>query len=269
MGTTEFRFWVRRTLLAARSGSKMKPAGTSPLKCGDFCCNSELRVGWPGKGMTISRRKLLCFCAAILAALVYWLWPGSGRLVNLPPAATGPWIAFGDSLTEGFGATPGGDYPSQLAKLLGFPIRNLGVSGETSGDGLKRIMDVETLSPRVVLLCFGGNDVLQSLPREQMFANISAMIDRLQARGSFVVLVGIRGTGLVGDRNADGFKKLAAEKNVMHVPNILDGLLTNPQFMSDYVHPNDAGYGRIALRLEGELRPLLEKLRPAVEAGSQ
>jgi len=219
--------------------------------------------------MAISRRKFFYLCAAILAALVYWLWPGaSGRLANLPPTATGPWIAFGDSLTEGYGATAGADYPSQLSKLLSIPIRNLGVAGETSGDGLKRIMEVEALSPRVVLLCFGGNDVLQSLPREQMFANISAMIDRLQARGSFVVLVGIRGTGLVGDRNAEGFKKLAAEKKVKHVPNILDGLLSEPKFMSDYVHPNDAGYGQIAVRLESELQPLLGKLSPVDEAAN-
>lgn len=214
-------------------------------------------------GMIISRRKFFSLSALVLAALVYWLWPGgSRRLANLPPSATGPWIAFGDSLTEGYGAAPGADYPTQLSRLLDIPIQNFGVAGETSGDGLKRLADVEALGPRVVLLCFGGNDVLQSLPREQMFANISAMIDRFQARGSFVVLIGIRGTGIVGDRNADGFKKLAAEKKAKHVPNILDGLLTEPRLMSDYVHPNDVGYGKIAARLENELRPLLEKLRP-------
>jgi len=196
--------------------------------------------------MAISRRKFFYLCAAILAALVYWLWPGaSGRLVNLPPTATGPWIAFGDSLTEGYGATAGADYPSQLSKLLSIPIRNLGVAGETSGDGLKRIMEVEALSPRVVLLCFGGNDVLQSLPREQMFANISAMIDRLQARGSFVVLVGIRGTGLVGDRNAEGFKKLAAEKKVKLDP------LANPDVGAFCQRRNRIKVWRVAMALLG------------------
>lgn len=217
--------------------------------------------------MTISRRKLYGCGVLLFSLLIYWLWPGaSWRLTNLPPTATGPWVAFGDSLTEGHGASPGADYPAQLGKLLGVPIRNLGEIGETSGDGLKRILAVEALQPRVVLLCFGGNDVLQGLSRDQMFANLSAMIDRLQARGSFVVLIGIRGTGLVGDRNAEGFQKLAAEKQVLHVPNILDGLLGEPRLMSDYVHPNDAGYGQIAGRLETELRPLLEKLQPADEA---
>jgi acyl-CoA thioesterase-1 len=120
---------------------------------------------------------------------------------------------------------------------------------------------VEALNPRVVLICFGGNDVLRGLPRAEMFSNLGTMIDRLQARGSFVVLIGVRGSGLVSDRNADGFKELAEQKRVKHIPNILDGLLTQPSLMSDYIHPNDAGYARIAERFEEELRPLLDKLK--------
>lgn len=211
--------------------------------------------------MIISRRKLFLIIAALCCVLAYWFWPGARwRQKNFPPTAMGPWVAFGDSLTQGFGANGGADYPSQLSKLLNTPIQNLGVSGETSGDGLKRITDIEALEPRVVLLCFGGNDVLQSLSRDQMFANISAMIDRLHARGSFVVLIGIRGPSIVGDANAKGFKRLAQKKEVMHVPNILDGILGTPSLMFDYVHPNDAGYGKIAERLAEELRPLMAKL---------
>lgn len=210
--------------------------------------------------MTISKRKLLILSVLALSLLAYWLWPGGHwRFQNLPPAVTGPWVAFGDSLTLGYGAGNGG-YPAQLSQRLGIPIQNLGEAGDTSADGLKRIATVEALAPRVALLCFGGNDVLQNVPRDQMFANISAMIDRLHARGSFVVLIGIRGPSLVGDANAKGFKSLAEEKEVMHVPNILDGILGTPSLMSDYVHPNDAGYEKIAERLEKELRPLLSKL---------
>jgi acyl-CoA thioesterase I len=213
--------------------------------------------------MTISRRKFYLLVAALCGVLFVWFWPGARwHQRNFPPAASGPWIAFGDSLTQGYGASSGADYPAQLSKLLGVPIQNLGAAGETSLDGLKRIAEVEALEPRVVLLCFGGNDVLQSLPRDQMFANISAIIDRLHARGSFVVLIGIRGPSIVGDANGKGFKLLAQEKEVLHVPNILDGILSQPTLMSDYVHPNDAGYGRIAERLEKALRPLLPKLAP-------
>jgi acyl-CoA thioesterase I len=210
--------------------------------------------------MTVSRRKLILFSLLLAAICVWRFWPeGRGHFENLPPTAEGPWVAFGDSLTAGYGASDGG-FPTQLSKRLGIPIQNLGEPGETSADGLKRLPDIEALNPRVVLLCFGGNDVLQSLPRGQMFANIGTMIDRLHARGSFVVLVGIRGPSIIGDANADGFKKLAEEKRVKLVPNMLDGILSQPSLMSDYVHPNDAGYAKIAERLENELRPLLPKL---------
>jgi acyl-CoA thioesterase-1 len=211
--------------------------------------------------MTISRRKFQVGSALLGLFLVYWLWPGrSWSYINLPPPADGPWAAFGDSLTQGYGADAGADYPAQLALRLGVSIQNFGVAGETSADGLKRIEEVEALNPRVVLLCFGGNDVLQGLPSDRMFANIGAAIDRFQARGSFVVLLGIRGASLVGDANADGFKKLAEQKQVKFVPNILENIFSRPSLMSDYVHPNNAGYAAIAERIEKELRPLLPKL---------
>jgi acyl-CoA thioesterase I len=171
-------------------------------------------------------------------------------------------VAFGDSLTEGYGATgESADYPSQLSRRLGVEIQNHGVSGETSADALQRLPQIEALNPRVVLLCFGGNDVLRGMPREQMFANLGAMIDRLQARGSFVVLIGVRGSGLLSDANASGFEELAEQKRVKHISNILDGLLTQPSLMADYIHPNDAGYAKIAERLEEELKPLMGKLK--------
>jgi acyl-CoA thioesterase-1 len=213
--------------------------------------------------MTISRRQLLLFSLLALGILLWIFWPdASWRWQNFPPTATGPWVAFGDSLTAGYGAGDGGGYPAQLGQRLGVPIQNLGAPGETSSDGLKRIAEVEALNPRVVLLCFGGNDVLRNVPRDRMFANIAAMIDRLHARGSFVVLIGIRGTSVIGDANAKGFKQLAKDKEVKHVANLLDGILSQPRLMSDYVHPNDAGYARIAERLEKELKPLLPKLAP-------
>ena len=113
--------------------------------------------------------------ALLLAGLLYWLWPGRAwDFANLPPTAHGPWVAFGDSLTEGYGATgAGADYPSQLGKRLGISIQNHGVSGDTSADGLKRLGEIEALNPRVVLLCFGGNDVLQGLPRTQCWRTLA------------------------------------------------------------------------------------------------
>lgn len=208
-----------------------------------------------------SRTKLiLLFVTIALVAIVVWR-RGNSSYTNMPPTATGPWVAFGDSLTAGHGATPDTSYPAQLSKRIGIQIENLGVSGEKSADGVARLPKVEELNPRVVLLCFGGNDVLQSVRQDEMISNVSVMIDRLHQRGSFVVLIGVRGASLLGDRNAKAFKRLAKEKRVLFVPDILDDVLGTPSLMSDYVHPNEAGYGKIAVRVEDALGPVMAKLR--------
>jgi lysophospholipase L1-like esterase len=111
-----------------------------------------------------------------------------------------------------------------------------------------------------VLLCFGGNDALQQVPREQTFANLGTIIDCLQQQGTFVVLIGIRSPTL-RDKNSTWFEKLAKEKRVLYIPNILDGVLMHPNLMSDEVHPNGNGYAAIADRIAQMLEPLMAQLR--------
>ena len=208
----------------------------------------------------MSTRKLgVALALLCIAALCWWfLRPGIGW-TNFPPTAKGPWVAFGDSLTEGFGASDANDYPAVLGRRLGMSISNLGRSGETTSDGLKRVDDVARLEPRVVLLCFGGNDSLNQHSRKETFANVASMIDRLHQAGSFVVLIGIRSASL-RDYNEEHFAKLAKEKRVLYIPDMLRGLVFKPVYMSDAIHPNDAGYQKIAERLEKKLRPLMPKL---------
>jgi acyl-CoA thioesterase-1 len=189
----------------------------------------------------------------------YLFWFRDAHYVNLPPQAGTAWLAFGDSLTSGYGAAEGHDYPTLLGGKLGVKIINQGRPGETSQDGLARLDEALRLDPRVVLICFGGNDTLQAIPREQTIANVGAMIDRFVSHGSFVVLIGIRSAS-VRDKNDSLFKALARQKQVLYVPNFLKGVLGSPDLMSDYVHPNDAGYEYVAGRLEGILQPYLPQL---------
>ena len=203
---------------------------------------------------------LLLLAVLLLGGAWLWLRPGRGvNFKDLPATARGEWIAFGDSLTQGHGADEGGDYPSQLAKRLRVKIHNLGVSGNTTADGLARLDQAVQLQPRVVLLCLGGNDALRGVSPDQTFANLGTMIDRFHQAGSFVAVLGVRSTGL-SDKNAKRFERLAKSKRVLLVPNVLDGILFTPSLMSDEVHPNDKGYAKIAERVESALLPIIPNL---------
>ena len=205
------------------------------------------------------RKVIVIVLVAIVAFLVYRAFRPA-HYKNLPPTATGEWVAFGDSITAGFGASERNDYPTLLSQQLGVTIRNMGVPGNTTKDGLARLQEVIALKPRVVLLCLGGNDGLQGSSSDQMIQNLAEMIDRFHEAGSFVVLIGVHSASF-RDTNGKRFKQLAEEKEVFYVPDILDGVLGHPALMSDYIHPNEAGYKVIAERLERLLFPLLPQIK--------
>lgn len=207
----------------------------------------------------MKRTAIVVFAAVGVVLLLIWLLRPERQFNNYPPRAGGPWVAFGDSLTEGYGSSEGNNYPALLGQRLGVTISNFGKSGETTSDALKRVDEIVRLQPRVVLLCFGGNDSLNGEPASRTFGNLAQIIDRLHGEGSFVVLIGIRSASL-RDKNATHFSKLARDKNVLYVPDMLKGLALKPVYMADAIHPNDAGYARIAERLEKVLKPMLPKL---------
>lgn len=207
----------------------------------------------------MKRTAIVVVAAVGVVLLLVWLLRPERQFDNYPPRAAGPWVAFGDSLTEGYGSSEGHNYPALLGQRLGVTISNLGKSGETTSDALKRVDEIARLQPRVVLLCFGGNDSLNGEPASRTFGNLAQIIDRLHGEGSFVVLIGIRSASL-RDKNATHFSKLARDKNVLYVPDMLKGLALKPVYMADAIHPNDAGYARIAERLEKVLKPMLPKL---------
>ena len=214
----------------------------------------------------MGRRSILIVSITGVALILFWFW-GRPLLTtpykNFPPRAGSTWVAYGDSLTVGYGAEEGEDYPAVLSHQLGVTIENRGTAGLTTQEGLEHVEEIVALRPRVVLLCLGGNDGLHQLASGQMFANLAAIIDRLHETGAFVILIGVRSATLI-DRNEKPFRKLAREKNVLYVPNILEGILTSPDLKSDAIHPNAAGYRLIAQRLEKVLRPLLPELLSGV-----
>ncbi|MDB5237343.1 MAG: arylesterase [Parcubacteria group bacterium] len=156
--------------------------------------------------------------------------------------------AFGDSLVAGYGATQGNDLSALLAKEIGVPVINLGVSGNTTADALARISDVTDAKPDIATVLLGGNDALQKVPLATTKQNLATIIDILQKANIKVVLVGVMG-GFPSDPYASMFKDLSSTYHVPLVTNILSGLFANSAYMSDEVHPNDAGYAKAAARI--------------------
>ncbi len=157
-------------------------------------------------------------------------------------------ICFGDSLTSGFGASAGRDYPAQLSQLLKRPVINSGVAGDTTARALKRLeQDVLSRSPRIVLITLGGNDLKNRIPREAAFENLKRIVLKIQDAGALVIVGGID-LPLFGRGFARGYEAVAAETGAILVPNILEGIFGNRQLMSDPIHPNDEGYARMARR---------------------
>src|SRR5262245_8358371 len=90
-------------------------------------------------------------------------------------------VVFGDSLSAGFGLDAGQSFPDLLQQDLdrrGFRYRvvNLGVSGDTSQDGLARVSLAVTEKPAIVLLELGANDGLRGVPIQITQQNLAAMI---------------------------------------------------------------------------------------------
>lgn len=166
-------------------------------------------------------------------------------------------ICFGDSITFGYGADPGEDYPSNLRALVKLPVINAGVDGDTTFCALERLdNDVLAKNPRLVIVEFCGNDFLKKIPREDTARNLSLIIDRIQEKGAMVALVDIS-SGIFFREYRKAFKRLAREKKAIFVPSVLNRIITNPAMKSDFFHPNEKGYKLVAARVYKAIAPYI------------
>ena len=171
-----------------------------------------------------------------------------------PLAADAVVLAFGDSLTFGTGAGPGESYPEVLSGLIGRTVVNAGVPGEVSTDGLLRLpalLDRE--QPALLLLCHGGNDQLQRLDPARLADNLRAMIREARDRNIDVVLIAVPAPGL-SLRPLPLYAGIADEFGLAADLETVADILGDRALKSDYIHPNAAGYRRLALAVADLLR---------------
>jgi acyl-CoA thioesterase-1 len=178
-------------------------------------------------------------------------------------------VAFGDSLTAGFGVPADQTYPALLGERLrreGYDYRvvNAGVSGDTTAGGLRRVDWALRLKPEIVILELGVNDALRGQNLAAVRANLDQLVARFQAAGARVLVAGMRLPPNYGTRYADDFHRLFGEvartRNAPHVPFFLDGVGAVPRLnQADGIHPTAEGYTRVVEHLWPYLVPLLRK----------
>jgi acyl-CoA thioesterase I len=168
-------------------------------------------------------------------------------------------LAFGDSLTSGYGVPPGLGYPEQLQKRLdagGYSYRvvNMGVPGDTSASARARMNRAVSLNPAIVIVELGGNDSSSGLTSTQTRTNLEEMIQQFRNRGSVVVLA------QVDSELNSVFAALARKYSVTSIPSFLDAVEDNRKLLiADGLHPNAEGYVIVTNTVMKAIVPLLKK----------
>lgn len=148
------------------------------------------------------------------------------------------------------------------ARHPGWTIRNEGVSGETTAGGVRRVDGVLGSDTRILILELGANDGLRHVEIATIEKNLSAIVERAQARGIRVLLCGMETPPINGWNYSVEFHRIfprvAAKYTVPLVPFLLAGVALNPDLNGDdEIHPNAAGARMIADTVWPFLEPLV------------
>ncbi len=177
-------------------------------------------------------------------------------------------MAFGDSLTAGFGLAPTNSFPSQLQRALearDMPVQvlNAGVSGDTTSGGLARLDWALSDRPDMVIVALGANDALRGIDPAITRANLAAMLERLRERKLPVLLAGAYAPPNLGREYEAAFNSifpdLAKVYDVPLYPFFLEGVATDPSLnQEDGIHPNADGVAVIVENITPYVVRLIE-----------
>jgi acyl-CoA thioesterase-1 len=178
-------------------------------------------------------------------------------------------IAFGDSLTAGYGTDAGQSYPDYLQRELDargyrYHVMNEGISGNTSKDGVLRLQQIVALHPAIVIVAFGGNDGLRGLPIMDSQMNLDTIISTLQDAHAKVILGGITLPPNYGRDYIEKFNRMyqqqARDYHAPLLPFMLKGAYGAPGCMqADGIHATAKGNQQVAKNFLPLLLPMLQK----------
>jgi len=204
----------------------------------------------------------------LFSATLFWaLAPAGANAADRPVHI----VAFGDSLTAGYGLAEQAAFPARLASALkakgiSATIANAGVSGDTASGGLSRLDWSVPEGTDAVILEFGGNDALRGMDPAVTKAALNAILKKLQERHIAVLLAGMKAPPNMGPDYVRAFNaifpSLAASHSVVYYPFFLDGIVGNANFnLFDGLHPNPAGVDIIVARILPQVEKLIARVR--------
>ena len=201
----------------------------------------------------MTRDRLLQLLAAALLSLALAGCGDKGpKLAKLGPGDV--ILAYGDSLTFGTGAQEDESYPAVLGKLTGRTVVRAGVPGEVTAQALARLPALlDEHRPKLVIVCLGGNDMLRQVGEAEIRKNLGAIIKSLKERGIAVVLVGVPRPALLTSA-PPFFGEIATEHGIPYEGKIVTSVLYSAELKSDPIHPNAAGYRKMAEALADLLK---------------
>jgi len=181
-------------------------------------------------------------------------------------------LAFGDSLSAGYGLKPQDAFPAQLQTTLrkqgvAARVHNGGVSGDTTTAGRGRLGWVLTglkAKPDLVILELGANDMLRGQSPALAKANLDAMIADLKRRKVPVLLAGMKASYNLDRRyraEFDGIYPLLARKHGVRLyPFFMDGVAGNRALLlPDQMHPNAKGVSVLVQRILPSVKASLKR----------
>ena len=183
-------------------------------------------------------------------------------------------LAFGDSLTAGYGLPAGDGFVDQLQTWLNaemdVPVRviNGGVSGDTSSGGRSRLdwalAPIKSGKPDLVILELGANDALRGVGPDVTRQNMDAMLKTLAERNIPTLVAGMLASPSWGPDYEAAFNRIYPELSEQYgmplYPFFLDGVATIPELnQDDGIHPTKEGVAIIIEKIGPYVKQALSR----------
>jgi acyl-CoA thioesterase-1 len=180
-------------------------------------------------------------------------------------------VAYGDSLTAGYGLKTTTAFPAQLQKALtarghNVVVHNAGVSGDTATGGFSRLTWSLPKNTDAVILELGANDALRGVDPQQTLKALEQILQKLALRKIPVLLVGMRAPPNMGKAYGQKFNAiypfLAKTYGVKFYPFFLKDVAARPKLnQADGIHPNDKGVLVIIKNILPSVEGLISSLK--------